>query len=281
VRRALSPGNPTYLFDDPDVFKKLSRSGNVYFFLDYDGTLSPIADIPGHAVLSKEAKLAVGALSRCPGCEVAVVSGRALQDIAGRVGLKNIVYVGNHGFEIRLPRGGFRSPVTKRYRAILRRIKHTLKKALSPIRGALIEDKGISLCVHYRMVDKKDIPVIKSAFSASIRLNAAYKEVAVRRGKKVLEIRPPAAWDKGKAVEWLLRRKQLSLKGMPGRILAVYIGDDTTDEDAFSALRNRTALTVFVGKSKKTAAMHYLKNTSDVMRFLREAYKKRTASGHP
>ena len=85
----------------------------------------------------------------------------------------------------------------------------------------------------------------------------------------VLELKPPVDWDKGKLVMWLLE-KQRSAAGNGRRVLPVYIGDDTTDEDAFAAIGNK-GITVFVGRPAKTKAEYFLKDHREVVRFLRQA----------
>ena len=85
-------------------------------------------------------------------------------------------------------------------------------------------------------------------------------------GKKVLEIRPPLAWDKGKAALWLLRKQELAYGR--GNVVPVYIGDDSTDEDAFEALKGR-GVTVFVGPPRLSAAQYYLKQTQEVTELMK------------
>ena len=90
-----------YLFSYRERIRKALKGKIVYLFLDYDGTLAPIVRIPNKAVMLKGTKNLLRQLSKAPDCRIAVVSGRALKDISSRVGLKSIVYVGNHGFEIK------------------------------------------------------------------------------------------------------------------------------------------------------------------------------------
>ncbi len=82
----------------------------------------------------------------------------------------------------------------------------------------------------------------------------------ITEGPKVLEIRPRVGWDKGMAVRWI---QQAS--GHPNA-LPVYIGDDTTDEDAFLALPD--GITVSVGKGRETSAQYFLENQESVPEFL-------------
>ncbi|MFA6320940.1 MAG: trehalose-phosphatase [Candidatus Omnitrophota bacterium] len=258
---------PIYLFSDWKKIEKLFRNRFIYLLLDYDGTLTPIADTPRKAIMPARAKTLLHRLSGLSRCKVAIVSGRRLSDVKKRVGLKNIIYVGNHGFEIKGPGVKFENPLPKHYKASLDEIKSKLKRRLSGIKGVIVEDKGFSLGVHYRLVSNKNIPEVKNIF---YDITSAYETkniITVKTGKMALEIRPPMAWDKGKVVLWLLARLSASIRNKNIKTLPVYIGDDTTDEDAFESLGNK-GITVFVGNPKNTKARFYLKEPDEVARFL-------------
>ena len=261
-------GKATHLVSDLEKIKKTLKGKFVYLFLDYDGTLAPIAETPDKATMPKETKDLLQQLSNMPNCKIAIVSGRALKDVSRRIDLKNIVYVGNHGFEIKGPKIDFKSQLPYLYRKTLEKIKGKLEKNLSLIRGVLIEDKGFSLSVHYRSADKKAIPSIMSEFYTSLLLHEVRNDVLVKTGKMTLEIMPPIAWDKGKVVLWLLARRKFVLRAKKIKVLPIYIGDDITDEDAFISLQGR-GITVFVGKPKKTKARFYVKDSFEAAIFLK------------
>ncbi|MDD4909491.1 MAG: trehalose-phosphatase [Candidatus Omnitrophica bacterium] len=246
--------------------KKEIAGKHLLLFLDYDGTLAPIARTPGEAVLSKEVKGLLRGLSTSPYCSLGIISGRALGSIKKAVGIKGIIYAGNHGLEIEGPEFKFTVPLSPRFRSALRDISGKLRKRLSGIKGVLMEDKGLTLSIHYRLAGRKDIPAFERAVSEVTRPYAARGSVGIDHGKKVYEIKPPIQWDKGKAVLWLMARRQFASGGKG--VLPVYIGDDVTDEDAFKALKRR-GLTVFVGERRASRADYRLKNTGEVAKFLR------------
>jgi len=254
-----------YLFEDWDKIKKSLNSKFIALFLDYDGTLSPIVESPERALLPKETKQSLWKLLRSPKCKLAIISGRALKDVKKMVGIDRIIYVGNHGLEIEGPKVKFESPISLRYRRILEHVKDDLRFKLSTIRGVFIEDKGLSLSIHYRLVGRDQIPKIKTILHEATILYTVRDKIKIKLGKKVFEIRPSVEWDKGKVVLWLLARWEFSLKNKD--ILPVYLGDDVTDEDAFGLLRNK-GITIFVGEPKKSNAQYYLKNTQEVKDFL-------------
>lgn len=254
-----------YLFGDLEKIKRSLKGKFLFLFLDCDGTLAPIADTPAKAVIPPETKILLDLLSRKDNCRIAIISGRALADIKKKVGLRNIIYSGNHGFQIEGPKIKHEMAISASYKEALRRIKARLKEKLSGIKGVFVEDKLLSLALHFRLADKKRVPFIKTVFHKSITFYSARDKIRVGSGKKILEVRPPARWDKGRVVLWLLARQKIISRKK--NILPVYLGDDTTDEDAFRALRGK-GLTVFVGKPAGSGAAYYLKNPKEVTKFL-------------
>lgn len=245
--------------------KKSLCGKNLFIFLDYDGTLTPIVDTPDMAVLPRETKALLLKLSKVPLFTLAIISGRSLQDIKRKVRLPKIIYAGNHGLELEGP--GLRSlcPVPPSYNVILKKLKDKLKTRLSCIPGVIIEDKGLTLSIHYRMAPKNSQKAIWQIVTDEIRSCSAQKVAGINLGKKIIEIKPIKGSDKGKIASWLLARQYFLLNEQP--VLSVYIGDDVTDEDAFNALRDK-GMTVFVGRSSTSAAQYYLKDTKEVLKFL-------------
>ncbi len=255
-----------YIFHDLEKIKRSLEGKYIFLFLDCDGTLAPIVNTPDKVIISPETKKLLGSLSQKKNCRIAIISGRTLADIKKRFGLKNIIYSGNHGFQIEGPKIKHELAVPLGYKKALRRIKTRLKEKLSGIKGVFVEDKKLSLALHFRLADKGQLPFIKTVFHESIILYLLKNKIKVSPGKKILEVRPPLRWDKGKIVLWLLGRQIFALK--KENVLPVYIGDDVTDEDAFKALKNK-GLTVFVGKPGNSKADYYLKSTEEVIKFLR------------
>ncbi|MFA4888890.1 MAG: trehalose-phosphatase [Candidatus Omnitrophota bacterium] len=255
-----------YLFSHLEKLKNRLNGKFILLFLDYDGTLTPIVETPEKAVISREAKDLLKRLSKKSHCSVAIISGRSLSDIKGLIGLKDIIYAGNHGLEIEGPKIKFESQVSPRLKSIIRHIYEDAVSKFSKIKGVLIEDKGLTISVHYRLVDEKDVQEFVSIFNEIINPYIVRSKIRIDSGKKVYEIKPPLMWDKGKAVLWLLARQQFALGEK--RIFPVYIGDDVTDEDAFKALK-RKGLTVFVEETGRSKADYYLKGMEEVTRFLR------------
>lgn len=244
----------------------------LFLFLDYDGTLAPIADTPSKARISRETKEVLKQLSKTPGCRVAIMSGRTLKDIKKMVSIDGIIYSGNHGLEIEGPKIKFESPAPVRIKNLLKKIKADLSEKLSRIRGVFIEDKGPALGVHYRLVNAQDEYAVKNIVHSVLNPYRLERKVRLKYGKKVFEIRPPMKWDKGHATLWLLARQRFISKEEP---LPIYIGDDLTDEDAFRALKDR-GITIFVGEGRHLSrARYYLKDSKEVLYFLKQILQLR------
>jgi trehalose 6-phosphate phosphatase len=235
------------------------RSGGVAVFLDYDGTLTPIVSQPENVWLSDSMRQTLRELAaRAP---VAILSGRDLDDVRRRVDVDSIVYGGSHGFDIAGP-GGLRTQIATEFLPNLGMAEKELHEALDGIPGARVERKRFSIASHYRNVKENDVPALERAVRA---VTARHPELRRIDGKKVYELLPDIAWDKGKAVIWLLETLGLDRQN----VRPVYIGDDRTDEDAFRALQQSGIGILVSEQSQPTAASYSLKDPAEVERFLR------------
>ena len=250
-----------HLFDQLQGLNEGLREAILVF--DYDGTLAPIVERPELAVLSLNMRKLLKSLAKR--FKVAIISGRSLADVKGLVSLRNVYYAGNHGFEISGPRVRLIKPEAKRARPIIAKLCVELRRKLSQVKDVIVEDKGLTASVHYRLVARKELRGLKNIFDEIVKPHVTSGEIRVTHGKKVFEIRPNIEWGKGKAVLWIIDAIDPKKKLKP-----VYIGDDQTDEDAFFALKNR-GVTVLVSKrQKKSHAKFYLKNVGEVKTFLRK-----------
>jgi trehalose-phosphatase len=240
--------------------QEIARSGErLAVFLDYDGTLTPIVSHPEDAWLSESMRQTLASLAaRLP---VAILSGRDLDDVRGRVLVDGIVYAGSHGFDI-AGAGGLRRELGAAYLPVLDSAETELREALDEILGAQLERKHFSVAAHYRNVNEDDAARVAAAVDA---VAARHRELRRINGKKVYELLPDIDWDKGKAVLWLLETLELER----GSALPIFIGDDRTDEDAFSALEKRGVGILVSEQPHLTAARYCLNNPEEVERFLR------------
>lgn len=254
-----------YLFSKWDQLKEKLRDRSLFIFLDFDGTLVPIVETPVKAKLPAKTKTLLRKIASSTKVKLAFISGRNIEDIKNKIGIKNAIYSGNHGLEIEGPEIRFKPVVPREFRKALEKISERLQKQLSSFKGILIEDKGLSLSIHYRLAKKGQIPKIKTILHEAVILPLVRNKIKIKSGKMVLEIRPPVEWDKGKVVLWLLARKIFVSQDITA--FPIYIGDDITDEDAFSALKDK-GLNIFVGEPRESYAQYYLKSPNEVTDFL-------------
>lgn len=249
--------------------KRLKAARRVLLLCDYDGTLTPIVDRPELAELSEKTRQMLQALARQSHFTVGIISGRALADLRQRVGVSNIIYAGNHGLEIEGPGVSLVMPLAAEMRPVLRLINQVLNKALAPIRGVQVEDKGLTISVHYRMVEESKTEEVTNAFERVIATARSLGKVRITSGKKVYEVRPAVEWDKGEAIALLIERfgKTKTKK----ELLPIYLGDDQTDEDGFKVIEKHDGISVFVGEEiGSSAARYYLKSPAEVEQFLEQ-----------
>ena len=243
-----------------DNVHEIARRGDrLAVFLDYDGTLTPIVRHPEDAWLSESMRETLRSLAgRLP---VAILSGRDLDDVRGRVHVDGIVYAGSHGFDI-AGAGGLRRELGAAYLPVLDAAEMELREALDEIPDAQLERKHFSVAAHYRNVSEHDAVKVAQAVDA---VGSRHRQLRRINGKKVYELLPDIDWNKGKAVLWLLETLELER----GKAFPIFIGDDRTDEDAFHALEKRGIGILVSEQPQVTAASYCLTNPEEVEHFLR------------
>jgi len=250
------------------VAEQLRSAKHILLVADYDGTLTPIVERPDLANLPKSTKQLLQALARQRRFTLGIISGRALTDLKTMVGINGITYAGNHGLEIEGPDIRFVHPLAEEFRLILSLTHSVLSQALGTIKGVLVENKGLTLSVHYRQVAADKSTEVKSIFDRIAQGAETLGKIRIASGKKVYEIRPALAWDKGKAIKMLM--KMYGKGGRKSRLLPVYIGDDMTDEDGFKVIENyENGISIFVGKrDHPSSARYFLQSPAEVAKFL-------------
>ncbi|CAA2970318.1 probable trehalose-phosphate phosphatase F [Olea europaea subsp. europaea] len=255
-----------------------AKNRKLVVFLDYDGTLSPIVDNPDRAFMSADMHSAVKRVAKY--FPTAIISGRSRDKVYELVGLKELYYAGSHGMDIIFPAedmaSGNRSNCTKstdrqskevnlfqpasEFLPMINEVFRTLVEVTKNIKGAKVENHKFCVSVHYRNVDENSWPIV-AQFVYDILKD--YSRLRITHGRKVLEIRPVIDWDKGKAVEFLLESLGFSCNQ---DVLPIYIGDDTTDEDAFKVLQlgNRGYGILVSAVPKETNAFFSLRDPSEV-----------------
>lgn len=201
-------------------FRADPRSAAV--FTDIDGTLAPIVPTPDMSEVPGELKRVLRRISE-EYLLLAGVSGRKTQEAFDLVGLEDAVYYGNHGFEI-LRDGEIEvTPEARPYLEQVQELERRAREELEPL-GAFVEEKGITASIHYRNAP----PEVGRRCVEAVRGWGEELGLRVTVGRGVVEARPPVKADKGTAVRRLVEEY--------GPRKAMFLGDDTTDLDAFREL---------------------------------------------
>jgi len=247
-----------------EIKKRAGKSSSVFLVLDYDGTLSPIASRPDKAKLPAETKTLLIKLRTNPFFTLAIISGRSLKEIRNIVGIPGLIYAGNHGLELKGTNIRYVNKDAISEREILHRLYEELRGELCVMGGVAVEDKGLTLTIHYRLLDDKDRDRFHAAVKALLDPWVAKKKIKVTRGKMIYEARPAVNWNKGSTVKWLLGQKEIFKE----KALTICLGDDHTDEDMFKAVGSK-GITACVGRDNPfSKAGYYLEDTAEVAKFL-------------
>lgn len=230
------------------------------YFLDVDGTLIDIARTPDAvhvdmALLELIARL----FQECSGA-LALVSGRSISDLEKLLGVTRLPLAGQHGLERRDAAGRLWM------HAAPPAAKSTIKEALAPVlaqhTGLLLEDKGLTIALHYRQAPQLEYFVQRLMKQLAKDANAGLE---VQQGKCVAEIKPSGI-DKGSAVAEYLQEPPFM-----GR-RTVFIGDDLNDEHGFAEVNRQDGISIKVGKGP-SCARYRLPDVAAVRRWLGDALK--------
>jgi trehalose 6-phosphate phosphatase len=253
--------------DDPvelarRIAARVDPEARALIALDNDGTLSPIAPTPDQARLAPGARAAL--LTLCATADVAIVSGRGLDDLVERFRDLPVHLVSEHGLRHRSPSHEVEALTQELDDSTLAELRTGLAALLGPSAledGWLIEDKGVSVAVHYRAVPAElREPTLTQV--GELLAAIATSGGALQAGKEVLELRPAGA-DKGAALRALSAAS-------PGAFV-VMVGDDVTDESALAFAESSGGIGVLVAdEPRPSAASARLRTPADVVELLEE-----------
>jgi trehalose 6-phosphate phosphatase len=223
------------------ILEQLSWS-NVLLGFDFDGTLAPIVSDPDRAAPRARTLRKLGELVRLYPC--VVISGRSVADLEPRLaGVPLRGLIGNHGIE---PWRG-----SDELRRTVARWRTGLERVLAPVEGVVVEDKELSLAIHYRRSRSK-----KAARAAIVRALGTLADARIIGGKQVVNVLPLGAPHKGVALE--RERDRL------GCDTALFLGDDETDEDVFALDRPGRLFGIRVGRAPASQASYYVRDQREV-----------------
>jgi len=232
------------------------RAAETALFLDLDGTLAAIEPRPDQVVPEPRRTRLLARLADALEGRLAVISGRALDDVDRILDGAVPALAGVHGLQRRRADGSVVAPAPSEALASARQ---RLVEALPARDGLLIEDKGVAVACHYRLA-----PECADEVSALARDTAAAFGLELQPGDMVVELPPPGA-DKGDAISAFMAEPPFA------GFTPVFVGDDLTDENGFRAVRELGGYGVLVGPERKTLAARRLGGVDEVMAWLETA----------
>jgi trehalose 6-phosphate phosphatase len=230
--------------DNLHVLEQFALS-NVVLVFDYDGTLAPIVSDPEQALMRPRTRELLARLAERYPC--AILSGRSRAEVMRFVAGAGVSWVlGNHGTE-----WGREPSDSVDFERKVRRWSARITERLQDFPGVVVENKRYSLAIHYRRSREK-----KQALAAIAVAVEGLSGAKIYPGKQVVNVVPEGAPHKGIALQ--------RLRGTAGCDTALYVGDDTTDEDVFALDEPGQLLTIRVGRDRQSQAAYYLSKQSQI-----------------
>ena len=243
-----------YLFDCwEEIARRIRAADAIRLYLDFDGTLVGYRPRPEQVKLREKTRSALRRLAAHRRVHVAIVSGRRRKELAKLLRAPSVEFLGLYGWE-----SADNVSLSLRTRSSLANVRKALRVLAKGMSGIFVEDKGISVALHFR----------KASAAVQRQAHERLRKI-VRRFRADLHVLPShGVWD---VVPHEVRGKGAAMRATLSRVrkpsLAIYAGDDVTDEPAFKVLAD--GITVLVGEPRKTHARYRLRDPLEVYAFLR------------
>jgi trehalose 6-phosphate phosphatase len=210
--------------DEPE-FPGPGELSSIALLLDVDGTILDTASTPGSVMVPGSLRSSLEELHAKSGGALALVSGRLIRDLDTLFSPLRLPAIGGHGAEMRL--AGDQAVHARHADVIGGALRQQVAAAAASDPRVIVEDKGASLAVHYRLVPQME-QFLKNKIAAIVS-HVAVQDLEVMHGKAVIEIKS-ASFSKGEAVRELMKSPPFAHRR------PVFVGDDTTDESVFRVL---------------------------------------------
>ena len=246
-----------------DFWLKVRASESRLLALDYDGTLAPFHQDPMKAFPLPGVIEAIKTLKEASGVTVAIISGRPVYELSALLGNIGVTFIGCHGFELMNPNGKLivKNPSPLQLEGI-----DTAQIMLSrEDSGAWIETKTAGIALHTRGMPAAEALAIENQVFHRWALLASAYDLECRRFNGGVELRAKGRHKGDALIDILLKQ--------PERTLALYVGDDETDEDAFRVVRDYGVGVRVGGLTPETHATEFLQDCREVMDFIEKLVK--------
>lgn len=244
-----------------DIKNKIASARGFMLLLDFDGTISPIVSRPENAYLPERNRRALALISRYH--PIAVITGRSLSFIRKKVPIRRVLFGASHGIELDAGSGACAVFVSTAVIRKLKQIRSWLNGMLREYPRLLIEEKRFSIAFHYHLLPKAQTASFLKRVALILKPFKESRIIKIFEDKKTIEFVPKCYRTKGDVARILLG---IAEKRFKKQLLPIYIGDTSSDEDAFRVLRS--GITIRVGKKKGSEAQYYFTNRKEVDSFL-------------
>jgi trehalose-phosphatase len=232
-----------------EIVRRIRGTKRILIFLDFDGTLVRIAPLPEAVTLLPETKAVLRKLGKHPKVELIVISGRRRAELQRFIGIRNIKYMGLYGWENKNNKK-LRNPE----RIALTQTLMALLAELPAYPGAWIEPKNNSFSVHVKGLKIETQRELQHLVKKRVALRS--ETLQAMTNLRDVEVAPISIGNKGIAL------KKILSKEAKREALAIYFGDDLSDEPAFAAAGK--GVSVLVGRRRATRARFFLRGPAEV-----------------
>ena len=246
----------------PVVCRQLLGYSRVLLLFDYDGTLTPNAARPEIARLTDTARGSLEILAAKERFIVGVVSGRELVELEELVAIPSILYVGNHGLEMRGLGMDFVHPKASEFVESVTKVADLLEQELKYVPNLMVHDKRLTVSVDFKNTPDSYIKEVDLTVSDALDPYILAGAIKITRGKKIVEVTPNIDWGKGEVIKHMHRV-------CGDNPVVMYFGDDRDDEDAFDVVQESNGIAVYIGPPRQnTKALHQLESPAEVAQVL-------------
>lgn len=242
------------------------RNRPLFAVFDRDGTLAPISLDPDNAPVTTEARNLLQELSLCSNVTVALVSARSCRQLREDVGDNDTIVAGNYGMEIIAPNHGhFIHPKALAASQKLSKMRQFLTDTLSPDKEIIVEDHGLSLCVHWHLAR---LDIIEKVLLLMEKLKSENTDLWFRRLPTSMEILPPFEWNKAMAMDQMLT--MIENNEQTGNWFYFFAGDSILDEPLFEWVNAQGGISIKVGRQEPSTAQYAVDSPSELLETVSE-----------
>jgi trehalose-phosphatase len=236
----------------------------LFAVFDRDGTLVPYNSDPKKAVLSPDVKKLLQELANCQYVTTAILSARDIQQLRIDFGEANIILAGNYGMEIIFSdKSSFVLNAASSARPLLEKTKEKLQQLLSSNSKTILEDHGLTLCLHWHLTPPDQIENVHNTVQ---QVQDTLTGLTWRKLPTSYEIWPAVSWGKAHGLDEIARVLKIDWH----KCFVLYAGDSTSDEDAFDWVNQHHGISVNVGKNRPSAAQFNIDSPAGAAELLKQ-----------